>query len=80
MLRSRRTYRQSQSVVIDRIETRHARVLFRSRLAVTSPSRVLTGPSAVIKLALVALLLMAGSATTLAQDAATPEPAGIDEV
>ncbi len=80
MLRSRRTYRQSQSVVIDRIEMRRARVLFRARSAVTSPSHVLTGPSAVMKLVLVALLLTAGSATTLAQDAATPEPAGIDEV
>ncbi len=80
MLRSRRTYRQTQSIVSDRIETRRARVLFRSRSAVTSTSRVITGPSAVIKLALVALLLLAGSATTLAQDASTPEPAGIDEV
>ncbi len=80
MLRSRRTYRQTQSIVSDRIETRRVRVLFRSRSAVTSTSRVITGPSAVIKLALVALLLLAGSATTLAQDASTPEPAGIDEV
>jgi len=43
-------------------------------------SNGLAGVSVALKLVIVSVLLAAGSATALAQDTATPEPAGIDEV
>ena len=42
--------------------------------------KMLAGLSLVLKLMLVGVILIAGSASAFAQDASTPEPAGIDEV
>lgn len=53
---------------------------FRKPAASAAMTYAPAGPSAAIKVALVGLLLVTGTATGLAQDASTPEPAGIEEV
>ncbi len=79
MPRSKRMSPQTLPVVHDRVRS-SARGAYRSRAKDSSRPRRVTGPAALAKVALIALLLLAGSATTFAQEAATPEPAGIDEV
>lgn len=71
--------RRSRRVVSSELDGRYVTRSSRKRLASTSMRRRLTGPSSAVKLALVGLLLFMGSATGLAQDAATPPPAGIEE-
>ncbi len=78
MFRFTRTRLDSRPAAYNSIRKRHPWGLARPRAEATT--RALTGPSAAIKFVLVGLLLVGGSATGLAQDDATPEPAGIDEV
>ena len=71
---------QSRLLVDNALPVRRVPGSVRKRAAPTSGTHARTVASVAIKFALVGLMLIAGSATGLAQDDATPEPAGIDEV
>ena len=71
---------QSRLLVDNALPVRRVPGSVRKRAAPTSGTQARTVASVAIKFALVGLMLIAGSATGLAQDDATPEPAGIDEV